>query len=85
VAEGVYLLCALMSAGCAVALLRTYITRRTRLLLWSSLGFIGLAVNNAILFVDLVVLPTVDLSFARAAVGAAATMVLVIGLIWDIE
>ena len=84
-AEAVYVLCALTSVGCAIALLRTYVRRRTQLLLWSSLGFIGLAVNNAILFVDLVMLPSVDLSFARAFVGAAATVVLVVGLIWDGE
>jgi hydrogenase/urease accessory protein HupE len=85
VAEAVYLLCALTSAGCAIALLRTYVRRRTRLLLWSSLGFVGLAVNNALLFLDLVVLPSVDLSVLRAVVGAAATMILVAGLIWDVE
>ncbi|HZR22383.1 MAG TPA: DUF5985 family protein [Vicinamibacterales bacterium] len=84
-AEAVYLLCAMTSGGCAIALLRTYLQRRTRLLLWSSLGFIGLALNNAILFADLVVLPTVDLSFARALVGAVATVLLLVGLVWDLE
>jgi len=85
-AEAVYLLCALMSAGCAVMLLRTYARRRSRILLWSSLGFVGLALNNALLFVDLVVLPpSVDLSTVRSGVGAVATLLLVIGLVWDVE
>jgi hypothetical protein len=84
-AEAVYLLCALTSLWCAVALFRSYLRRRTRVLLWSSLGFAGLAANNAILFMDLVVLPAIDLALVRAALGAIATVVLVAGLIWDVE
>jgi hypothetical protein len=84
-AEAVYLLCALTSLWCAVALFRTYLRRRTRVLLWSSLGFTGLVANNLILFVDLVVLPAFDLSLVRAAFGALATVVLVVGLVWDVE
>jgi hypothetical protein len=84
-AEAVYLLCVGASAGCAFALLRTYSRRRTRLLLWSSLCFIGLAINNALLFVDLIILPAVDLSILRGAIGAIATLLLVVGLIWDAD
>jgi hypothetical protein len=62
-----------------------YIRRRTRVLLWSSLCFIGLAANNSILFIDLVVLPALDLSFARATLGAIAVLTLVTGLVWDVE
>jgi uncharacterized protein DUF5985 len=85
VAEAVYLLCALMSLGCAGALLRTYTLRRTRVLLWSSACFIGLAATNVLLFIDLVVFPMVDLSLFRAGLGAAAVLALVVGLIWDVE
>ena len=84
-AEAVYLLCVGTSAGCAIALLRTYLQRRTQLLLWSSLCFVGLAINNALLFIDLIVLPNVDLSLLRSAVGALAVLVLVIGLVWDTD
>jgi hypothetical protein len=84
-AELVYALCALTSAGCAIALLRTYLRRGSRVLLWSGLCFVGLGANNAILFVDLVLLPRVDLSLARAWFGAAAILALVVGLIWDVE
>jgi hypothetical protein len=52
IAETVYLLCAIASLLCAIALLRTYLRRRSRVLLWSSLCFVGLAANNAILFTD---------------------------------
>ena len=71
-AEAVYILCALTSLGCAMALLRTYFRRRTRILLWSSLCFIGLAVNNALLIADLVVYRDIDLSVTRATVAATA-------------
>lgn len=82
--EAVYLLCVVMSALCAAAPLRTYRRRRTRLFLWSRLCFIGLALNNALLFVDLVVTgPAMDLSLARASVGAAALVTLVAGMAWD--
>ena len=82
--EAVYLLCVITSALCAVALLRTYRLRRTRLLLWSCLCFVGLAVNNLLLFVDVVVTgPALDLSIVRASVGAAALVTLVAGMVWD--
>lgn len=88
-AEAVYLLCALTSAVCAVLLLRQFAEVRTQrrggLLLWSSLCFTGLAVANAVLFLDLVLFPTVDLSLIRAALGAGSIVVLVIGLIWGLE
>jgi hypothetical protein len=86
IAEGVYLLCALTSAGCALALLRMYRRRRTAILLWSSLCFVGLSLNNALLYLDLVILPTaVDLALARAIIGAASMLTLVGGLIWNVE
>lgn len=82
-ASVVYALCALTSGLCAVLLWRAYRDSRARLLLWSSLAFIGLACNNLLLFVDLIVVPSVDLSLYRSLVSAVAVMVLLLGLIWD--
>lgn len=82
-AEVVYVLCALASIACAALLLRGYLANRTRLLFWSSLCFFGLAINNVLLFVDLVLIPDVDLALVRAAVAVAALMVLILGLIWE--
>jgi hypothetical protein len=82
-ASVVYALCMLTSALCAVLLWRADRASRARLLLWSSLSFIGLACNNLLLFVDLVVVPSVDLSFYRALMSAVSVMVLLLGLIWD--
>jgi hypothetical protein len=82
-AEAVYVLCALASVVCAALLLRGYLASRTRLLFWSSLCFFGLAINNVLLFVDLVLIPDIDLALVRAAVAVIALMVLVLGLIWE--
>mgnify|MGYP003575460247 CR=1 FL=1 len=81
-AEITYFLCAATSLWAAVLLLITYRRRRTGLLLWSALGFAGLASNNTLMFVDLVLVAQgTDLSVARAAIAAAAMLVLTIGLI----
>lgn len=82
-ASVVYALCALTSGLCAVLLGRAYRNSRARLLLWSSLAFAGLTLNNLALFVDLVVVPTVDLSLCRSLLAALSVMVLLLGLIWD--
>ena len=81
-AETVYLLCAATSVTCAVLLLRAYRRQRTRLLLWSSLCFVLLALNNILLFVDLIVVPSaIDLSLWLSAVALAGVGVLLFGLI----
>jgi hypothetical protein len=82
-AEFVYGLCALTSITCAVLLLRGYLERRTRLLFWSALCFIGLAINNILLLVDLYVFPGIDLFFPRTMVALAAICLMLYGLIWD--
>ncbi|HEU0037000.1 MAG TPA: DUF5985 family protein [Kofleriaceae bacterium] len=82
-AELVYVLCAATSVFCAGLLLRSYFRQRTRLLMWSSLCFVGLAVNNILLFVDLVLVPGVDLTLVRTGTALVAMLLLVIGLIWE--
>ena len=82
-AEGVYLLCAMTSMASAALLLRGYLRQQTRLLLWSSLCFICLAVNNALLFIDLIVVPDIDLSVWRGLSGLIGVSLLLFGLIWE--
>jgi hypothetical protein len=77
----VYLCCALTSVLCAVMLLRGYRGHHVPLLLWSGLCFAALALENAVLFVDLIVLPAVDLSVVRSALGLLGPTLLVGGLI----
>ena len=82
-AEAIYILCAVLSACCAVLLFRQHHESRTQLTFWTGVGFTGLALNNAILVVDLVILPaTIDLSILRAFVAVAAMGALVIGFVW---
>lgn len=82
-AELVYLLCTITSVACALLLLRSYRNKPTRLLMWSSLCFAGLAINNILLFVDLVVVPELDLSVVRSATALVAIVLLLIGLLWE--
>lgn len=80
----VYLLCALTSILCAVLLVRGYLRNRTRLLLWSSLCFAGLAANNILLFVDLALFPSaVSLALPRTMLALISVSVLVYGLVVD--
>jgi hypothetical protein len=84
VAEAVYILCALTSILCAVLLLRGYRATRTRLLFWASLCFGFLAINNVILYFDLVILPPqIDLFWYRNASALIGMLVLVFGLTWE--
>ena len=80
-AETVYLLCAATSIVCGVLLLRGYHLSKTDLLFWASLCFLGLAINNVILFVDLIVLPGVDLFWWRTLPAIGGMVILLYGLI----
>jgi hypothetical protein len=82
-AELVYVLCALTSIVCAVMLLRAYRASRTRLLLWSGICFVGLALNNLLVLVDLFVVPELDLRVFRTAVATVSLLVLVHGLVGE--
>jgi hypothetical protein len=81
----VYLLGALVTALCAVLLLRGYARSRSRLLLWSGFCFIGLTISNALLFVDLQIFPEVDLYMWRLGTAAGAMLLLVYGLVFESE
>lgn len=85
-AEAVYILCALTSVACAVLLLRGYRRSGMRLLLWSGLCFVTLAVSNVVLFVDLVIVPKdIDLTLIRSSLGLVGVAILLYGLIWDAQ
>ena len=85
-AEIVYLLCSGASIVAAGLLIRSYLASRSTLLLWSSICFVGLAINNVLLFVDLVLTPpSVDLTIARSLVALGAMLVLIYGLIRDVH
>ena len=83
IAEVIYLLCATTSLLVAALLLRQYLKRRTRLLLWSVAAFAGLAANNVLVYVDLVMFTGVDLSVYRGITGTVAMGTMVYGLVWE--
>jgi hypothetical protein len=81
----VYLLCFLTSAACALLLARSYRRNGARLLFWSGLCFLLLAANNAVVILDLLVLPEADFRLVRYLLALAAVGVLLFGFIWDVE
>ena len=81
----IYLLCVLTSAGCAWLLISAFLRRGQSLLLWSATCFSLLAVNNLLVFADLVLLPQLDLSLARSLTALAAGIVMLGSIIWGME
>jgi hypothetical protein len=81
----IYSLCLLASAGCAFLLVRSYRHSGARLLLWSALCFILLAVNNLLVVIDLLIFPSADLVSLRHLASLAAVSVLLFGFIWETE
>lgn len=84
-APTVYLLCLASSAVCALLLARRYARTRGRLLLWSSICFGLLALNNLLVVLDLMVIASVDLSLLRLLASLAAVTVLLYGFIWELD
>lgn len=82
-AAAVYLLCSLSCLACAVLLFRTYRVSASRFLLWSVIGFVGLTLGNALLFIDLVLVPNVDLLVYRQLVTFLSVAALTWGFVWD--
>jgi hypothetical protein len=80
-ATGVYFLCALTSLACAIQLLRAYRADRVSLLLWTALCFCGLAANNIIMLLD--VLLELDVTVWRKLPALAGVALLLHGLISD--
>ena len=81
-----YLIAMLTSGACMLLLIRAYLDSKLRILLWSALCFVGLTVNNTLLFIDLVLLPeAVDLRLYRNAAALVGMLFLLYGFIRDSE
>ena len=78
----VYILCFITSLASAVLLLRAYWNSGSRLL-WSALCFFGMAANNALLYVDLMVGKDIDLSTLPGLASLISSLLLTYGLIWE--
>jgi len=84
-AAAVYLLCFLTSSTCAFLLARGYARSGARLLLWSSICFAFLGLNNLLLVLDLLVWPQLDFRLWRLVLSLIGMSVLLFGFIWDQE
>lgn len=78
-----YCLTILTTLVCSGLLLRAWLRIRNGLLLWSGLCFAGLAIENILVFGDLVLFPSIDLYTYRLASAAISISLLLIGLIWE--
>jgi hypothetical protein len=85
IASIVYILCTLTSGACAIFLARAYLRSRARMLFWSALCFLGLCLNNLMLFIDVVLLPHVDLSVWRLVPALLGMLAMCYGLIMEVE
>jgi Family of unknown function (DUF5985) len=81
----VYSLCFATSVICAALLMRAYLRTQTRLLLWSAIAFVCLAINNFFVLGDMVLFPDVNMLAYRYAAAGAAVCVLIYGFIWEVE
>jgi hypothetical protein len=79
----VYILCAATSMASAVLLWRAARGSAGRLLMWSSLCFVGMAVNNVFLFLDVVTPPTYLFDIPANSAALLSVVLLLVGLIWD--
>jgi hypothetical protein len=53
--------------------------------LWCGVFFVAMALENAILFIDVVLVPYIDMSDIRRAVPLAGLALLLYGLIWEVK
>jgi len=79
----VYILCAITSLASAFLLWRASRGSASRLLLWSCLCFVGMAVNNLLLFADAATPDDIRIVIPANIAALASVLVLLIGLIWD--
>ena len=82
--DALYLLCFLTSLSCCLLLIRSYRRKQEAgVLLWTAACFVLLAIDNLLVVLDLIVLPTVDLSLPRLVATFLAVSTLLVGFIWE--
>ncbi len=79
----VYLLCTLVSLFCSVLLFRGYRGSGFRLLLWSSICFLFMTLDNLFLFLDRIVFPDLNMVLWRRPFALVGLVFLVYGMVWE--
>ena len=64
---------------------RAYARTSARVLFWSAACFALLAGNNALVLIDLVLLPDADLILLRHLLSLSAVATLIFGFVWDLK
>ena len=80
-----YLLAIVSSTACMLLLFRGYAASGVRLLLWSGLCFVFLTIGNVLLFLDLILLPDMDLRPYRLTANLIAVSLLIYAFLWEAE
>ena len=81
----VFLLCAATALASGLLLLRSYRRTKVRLLLWCGLFFLALVIENVLVFVDLILVPDVDLEWVRSSIALIGVSIFLYGLIWEVQ
>jgi hypothetical protein len=79
----VYLLCLLASLICTSLLIRAWHRSRSRLLLWTAMGFGFFALNNLALAADMLLVPDMSLWAFRFVPAFIGVTVLLYGFVWE--
>jgi hypothetical protein len=81
-----FLLAIITSLACTVLLFRGYMRTGLRILMWSALCFVCLTINNLLLFIDVILLPsTIDLRVFRHATALVGMLFMLYGFIVESE
>ena len=81
-----FLLAFVTSLACTLLLFRGYLHTKLPILMWSALCFVCLTVNNLLLFVDLVILPSdFDLRAFRHGTALIGMLFMIYGFIRESE
>lgn len=83
--SSIYLLCFLTSVICLALLARGYRRSGVKLLLWTSIAFVAIAINNFFLFLDVVLFPNIDLMPYRVTSSFIGTAIMFYGLVWETD
>lgn len=79
----IYGLCTATATCCAGLLARAFVASRARLLLWGSICFSLLAINNLVLVLDLMLLSSINLFIVRNLSALLAVSAMLYGLVCD--
>lgn len=82
--SSIYVLCAVASFLCAFLQVRAYRRARSRFLLWTSICFSAIFINNVLLYMDIITGPNISLLMPRTLILLGGLSVLMFGFLWEV-